>query len=378
MVNNSKLSAKLPVYIKMPVVSFVWILCSACVLDVADISFEGKGATTLLLNLIVSPVQAAEISYTEYQHWRLADIAPAPGENKTNAMKVELGKKLFFDPRLSGNGDMSCATCHDPDKGWADGLKTGKGHNGKTLARATPTIYNVGFNKILMWDGRASSLEEQALGPINNPDEMHSSTKQLIKTLQGIPGYVDEFKKVFWGLSISASTVKRSIAAFQRLVVANKSPFDRWLAGDESAMNDTEIRGFQVFVDTDKGNCARCHRAPNFTDDGFHNIGLKSFGDKKPDLGRHSVVPVAMTKGAFKTPPLRNIALTAPYFHDGSAKTLNEVITHYMSGGIEKSNLSPNMKVLKISREERKELMAFLKALTSDVDPDLSKFTLPQ
>ena len=320
---------------------------------------------------------AQELKPIDFQQWRLPDIAPSPSSNKLDEKKAELGKRLFFDPRLSGTGKMSCATCHDPAKGWSDGLPTARGHKGKILARATPTIVNVGFNKILMWDGREKSLEDQALGPIVNPEEMANSVDNVIRTLKGIPGYVDAFKEAYYGLPINASTISRSIAMYQRLVVANQSPFDRWLAGDTEAMTAEQLAGLKVFVDPNKGNCASCHRPPNFTDNGFHNIGLKSFGNKKPDLGRHRVVSVDMTKGAFKTPPLRNISLTSPYFHDGSAKSLNDVINHYMSGGVVKSNLSPNMKTLKINQAERKALLAFLNALTSHTDPTLAEFSLP-
>lgn len=331
----------------------------------------------LVLCIATSNAYSIDLDPKDFQQWRLPDLAPSPDSNKMDKRKAELGKKLFFDPRLSGDGKMSCATCHDPAKGWADGLATAKGHNGKTLARATPTIVNVGFNKIFMWDGREPSLESQALGPIVNPNEMANSLKKMVKTLKGIPGYVSEFKQAYYGLPISPLTVRKSIAMFQRQVVANQSKFDRWLAGDLKAMNDQELLGLFVFTDADKGNCARCHRPPNFTDNGFHNIGLRSFATKRPDLGRHNVLKVNLTRGAFKTPPLRNISETAPYFHDGSAKSLNDVIKHYMSGGIVKSNLSPNMKILKINKQERDALVAFLKSLTSEIDPTLREYSLP-
>jgi len=319
----------------------------------------------------------ADLKPINFQQWRLPELAPSPKLNQMDRKKAEIGKKLFFDPRLSGDGKMSCATCHDPEKGWADGLATAKGHDGKILARATPSIINVGFNDILMWDGRAKTLEDQALGPITNPEEMHNSVPQLIKTLKEIPGYVELFRQAYYGLPINSLTIKNSIAMYQRLVVAKNSKFDRWLAGDTAALNEQELLGLDVFTNEQKGNCARCHRPPNFTDNGFHNIGLKSFADAKPDLGRNNVIQVDITKGAFKTPTLRNVALTAPYFHDGSAKNLQEVIRHYMSGGIVKTNLSPNMKVLKINQEEREALLAFLNALTGTIDPQLSSYTLP-
>jgi cytochrome c peroxidase len=309
--------------------------------------------------------------------WILPETAPPPDNKSLDPKKVALGKMLFFEPRLSGNGTMSCATCHVPALGWTDGLPTGRGHNGMVLERATPTIINVGFNKILMWDGRAESLEEQATGPIVNPNEMHNSVENMVKTLKGIPGYVKAFNEAFYGLGVSESRYRTAIAQFQRMVVTNNSPFDRWIQGDAKAMTVQQARGFELFRDPGKGNCMVCHRPPNFTDNGFHNIGLPSFADKNADEGRHSQVKVDMTRGAFKTPTLRNVAQTAPYFHDGSAKTLNDVIEHYMTGGVVKTNLSPNMIKPNLTRQDKKDLIAFLEALTGKVDPALSQVDLP-
>ncbi len=310
--------------------------------------------------------------------WVLPETASGSDNKPLDPKKVALGKMLFFDPRLSGNGTMSCGTCHNPALGWSDGLPTGRGHEGMVLERATPTIINVGFNNIFMWDGRAKTLEEQATGPIVNPDEMHNTVENMINTLKGIPGYVAAFNDAFYGLGISVSRYRTAIAQFQRSVVANNSPFDRWIQGDAKAMTAQQVRGFELFRDPGKGNCMVCHRPPNFTDDGFHNIGLPSFGENNPDLGRHSQVAVDMTRGAFKTPPLRNIAQTAPYFHDGSAKNLDDVIEHYMTGGVVQSNLSPNMIKPNLSKQDKKDLIAFLEALTGEVDPALAEVKLPK
>lgn len=310
--------------------------------------------------------------------WVLPDTAPSPDDKPYDPQKVELGKMLFFDPRLSGNGKMSCATCHNPALGWSDGMATARGHEGKILPRATPTIINVGFNNIFMWDGREKSLEDQATGPIVNPNEMHNTVDNMIDTLKGIPGYVKAFNKAFYGLGINVARYRTAIAMYQRSIVANNSPFDKWIQGDAKAMNAQQVRGFEIFRDPGKGNCMVCHRPPNFTDDGFHNIGLPSFGKKHPDLGRNGQVQVDMTRGAFKTPPLRNIALTAPYFHDGSAKTLMEVVEHYVTGGVVQTNLSPNMIKPNLSAQDKKDLVAFLEALTGEIDPALTDVTLPE
>jgi len=171
---------------------------------------------------------------------------------------------------------------------------------------------------------------------------------------------------------------RTALAMYQREVVAHNSPFDRWIQGDAKAMTAQQVRGFEIFRDPGKGNCMVCHRPPNFTDNGFHNIGLPSFGRKNPDEGRFGQIAVDMSRGAFKTPPLRNVAQTAPYFHDGSAKTLMDVVNHYTTGGVVKTNLSPNMIKPNLSTQDKKDLVAFLQALTGEIDPALTKVTLPK
>lgn len=310
--------------------------------------------------------------------WILPETPPTPNDKPLDTKKVALGKMLFFDPRLSGNGKISCATCHNPALGWSDGLPTARGFDGQQLKRATPTIINVAYNSILMWDGREKSLESQAIAPIVNPEEMHNTVDNLVKTIKSIPGYVEAFNTAFYGLGVNETRIRTALASFQRTVVANNSPFDRWIDGDAKAMTAAQIRGFEIFTNPGKGNCAVCHRPPNFTDNGFHNIGLASFGNKNPDLGRHSQVPVDMTRGAFKTPPLRNIAQSAPYFHDGSAATLMEVVEHYARGGVDDSNLSPNLITPKLSQREKLDLVAFMEALTGELDPRLAQVELPR
>lgn len=314
-------------------------------------------------------ITAASIEAMDFvplSSWKL----PEPRHPKTNPYRkerVELGKKLFFDPLLSGNGKMSCATCHNPNAGWSDGLATARGHEGKVLARATPTIVNVAYNTILMWDGRAPNLEKQALGPVTNPDEMANTRRNLLKTLRAQPEYVAAFEKAYPGIGITRSTVERSLAMYQRTIVSRNSPFDRWVAGDEKAVSANVKRGYLLFVNPDKGNCAICHQPPSFTDNGFHNIGLASYGSKNPDQGRYKQRKVPVARGAFKTPQLRNISETAPYFHDGSARTLEDVVRHYAKGGVATSNLSPNMRIGKLTDQEIADLVAFLKSLTGRI-----------
>lgn len=297
------------------------------------------------------------------REWRLPKYAPYPKGNKPTKARIKLGKMLFFDPRLSGDGNMSCATCHNPALGWSDGLPTARGVKSMVLGRATPTIINTAYNKIQMWDGRKKSLEDQAMGPMEATVEMNMDTEKLFKWLNSNPGYRRAFKSAYPGQPINADTVSKAIASYERTVLSRNSRFDRWIRGDKRAMTRQEIQGFKLFVG--RAKCADCHSAPNFTDDGFHNVGLKSFGNSEPDMGRYAQRPLKLMKGAFKTPTLKDITRTGPYFHDGSAKTLEEVIEHYNRGGEVKDNLSPNMKKLDLCGQDKEDLLAFLKTLTS-------------
>jgi cytochrome c peroxidase len=313
-----------------------------------------------------------EAGHPSLQHWLLPTEVPTPNDNPLTAAKVELGKMLFFDPRLSGDKNMSCATCHSPLFGWSDGLATAKGFQSMVLGRASPTVINTAYNSIQMWDGRKKSLEDQAIGPMESNEEMNMNIPELMAFLN-TSDYADYFDKAFPGEAIDHNTLAKALASFERTVISNNSPFDAWVKGDESAMTAQQVRGFTLFVDPKKGNCEVCHSAPNFTDNGFHNIGLKSFGEENPDLGRYAHRPLGLMKGAFKTPTLRDVTYTAPYFHDGSAEDLHAVIKHYTAGGEVKDNLSPNLKTLTLTEQERKDIEAFLHALSSPAQ----EFVLP-
>lgn len=296
------------------------------------------------------------------KEWLLPPM-PHPADNQPNAARLDLGKKLYFDPRLSGDGNMSCATCHNPSLGWSDGLPTALGVKSMVLGRASPTIFNTGYNSIQMWDGRKKSLEDQAMGPMEATVEMNMDIERLFKWLNNNEGYKKLFAKAYPGEPIDANTLSKAMAAFERTAVSNNSPFDRWVKGDAKAMTSQQIEGFKLF--TGKAECSVCHSAPNFTDNGFHNIGLASWGHENPDMGRYAIRPVNAMKGAFKTPTVREAARTAPYFHDGSAKTLMDVVEHYTKGGEVKTNLSPSMKPLQLTQAEKQALVAFMQALSS-------------
>ena len=308
------------------------------------------------------------------QEWLMPESPPIPANNALTEERIELGKMLFFDARLSRDGNISCASCHSPLYGWSDGLPTGIGFRGEVLGRASPTVINTAYNALQMWDGRKRSLEDQAMGPMEATAEMNMDLDALYEFLSNNAEYAAAFERAYPGEAVSADTISRAIASFERTVISTESPFDAWIRGDASAMTAAQVRGFQVFLDPDKGNCAVCHSAPNFTDDGFHNIGLEQFGSENPDLGRFEQVPLALMRGAFKTPTLRDITLTAPYFHDGTAASLMEVVEHYERGGDVQTNLSPNMKALDLTQSEKEDLVAFLEALTSDH----SNFQLPR
>ncbi len=328
----------------------------------------GTAATvlTLLLSFSVTANEKKyvfEAGHPSLQEWLLPDEVPYPKGNKPNAARIDLGKKLFFDPRLSGDGNMSCATCHNPALGWSDGLPTAKGVKSKVLGRASPTIFNTAYNSIQMWDGRKKSLEDQAMGPMEATVEMNMNTRKLFKWLNSNKEYVKLFAKAYPGEKIGADTVSKALATYERTAISNNSNFDRWVKGDSKAMTPQQVQGFKLFVG--KAKCATCHSAPNFTDDGFHNLGLASWGDKNPDMGRYTQRPLRLMKGAFKTPTLREIRRTAPYFHDGSAKTLKDVVKHYVKGGVVKTNLSPNMAKISLNEKEIDAIVAFMNALSS-------------
>lgn len=339
-------------------------------------------STVFLIFLFATGVTAAEdkpvlkAGHPSLKEWILPD-APFPKDNAPNAARINLGRHLFFDPRLSGDGNMSCGTCHNPALGWSDGLATAKGVKSTILPRSSPTIINSAFNTIMMWDGRKKDLEEQAMGPMEAHAEMNMDTAKLFKWLNETLGYRKMFEAAYPGEAINAASLSMALAAFERTVIMNDSPFDRWLAGDAKAMTAQQVNGFDIFLDANKGNCAACHSPPNFTDNGFHNIGLASWGNPNPDMGRYAQKPVQRLKGAFKTPQLRGITLTAPYFHDGSAETLKDVIALYEKGGIVTTNIDPNIKQIKLSKKDKEDLLAFLHALTGTT-PAITIPVLPQ
>lgn len=326
----------------------------------------GLSQTTLLVQaetLLQTQPIVFKAGHASLQQFRLPVAPPYPSGNAPTPQRVALGKALFFDPRLSGTGSRSCATCHNPGLGWSDGQKTALGVRDQFLGRATPGLVNVAYNPVQLWDGRSKSLEDQVLMPIESRDEMNMDLNFLLQWIGNNQEYQSKFGKAYPGEAINPVTVAKAIASFERTLVSRNAPFDQWVAGNPKAMTQQQVAGFKLFAG--KAHCLSCHSGPNFTDNGFHNLGLASWGDKDPDMGRYVQKPVNAMKGAFKTPTLRDIASTAPYFHDGSAKNLLEVVEHYNSGGVVKTNLSPEIKPLNLDAEEKQALVAFMQALSS-------------
>lgn len=321
-------------------------------------------ASSVLFAACLTSIGASSaIAATDYSKFLRPAAIPQPDNNRMTSARVELGKMLFFEPRLSGSNWISCGTCHNPAMGWSDGLPTAIGHNMQVLERATPTILNTAYQPLQFWDGRARTLEKQALGPIEAAGEMNQNLDEVIEELAALQGYRDAFEKAYPGAGITKKTLAKAIASYERSIVSSDSNFDRWVKGESNAMSKTAQKGFEVFLG--KGRCVLCHGGFNFTDNGFHNLGLKG----STDPGRYGIRKVKILKGAFKTPTLRDVELTAPYMHNGMYKTLEEVIEHYNRGGDNKDNLDPNMQPLHLSDTEKSELVAFLKALTGEHVP---------
>lgn len=325
---------------------------------------------------------------------------PVPADNSLTKEKVDLGRRLFMDRRLSHNNTMSCAMCHVPEQGFTSNeLGAAIGAEGRSLRRNAPSLYNVAYQKTLFHDGRELHLEAQPWGPLLNKAEMAMpSVGYVVEKVRRLPEYRGLFQRAFGG-PVTAERIGYALAAYQRTLLSANSRFDRWYyGGDKSALNDQEQRGFMLFVG--KARCAACHligeKAALFTDHKFHNTGvgwersmyperasykvqlapgvtvevkgdlLRSFELPQPDVGRYEVTLNPKDRWAYKTPSLRNVAVTAPYMHDGSFATLEEVVEFYDRGGVDNEYKSPLLVPLHLSREEKADLVAFLKALTGD------------
>jgi cytochrome c peroxidase/tRNA A-37 threonylcarbamoyl transferase component Bud32 len=299
-----------------------------------------------------------------------------PDDNHLTVEKVELGKQLFFDKRLSADNTVACASCHEANNGWTDRRGQSIGIHGQKTSRNSPTVVNSGYLKKLFWDGRAQSLEHQALGPLFNPGELGVATEAALQQkLNAIPGYREQFRKIF-GTEATPLNVAKALAAFERTLVAGNAPYDRFEAGAADALSGAARRGKELFFN--KAHCSACHSGPLFTDFAFHNLGV-SIGAADPDLGRRNVHNLLGNRGAFRTPSLRDVARTAPYMHDGSLRTLEDVVDFYNQGGVRNPQLDEEIFALKLTDPEKQDLVIFLKeGLTSGDYPRIEPPQLPR
>jgi cytochrome c peroxidase len=299
---------------------------------------------------------------------------PIPEDNPPTMETIALGRRLYYDPILSSDGTVSCASCHGPDVGFADPRQFSVGVGGKKGGRQAPSVINAAYYTTQFWDGRAASLEEQAVGPMQNPVEMAHTIEGVTRALAQDKTYVAEFERAFGPGPVTIERAAKAIASFERTILSGNSPFDRYMyVGEQDALNASAKRGLQIFRDPKKANCAVCHTITEeyalFTDNKFHNLGVGANLDGTlQDKGRYEVSKQDADHGAFKTPTLRNIAQTAPYMHDGSLKTLKEVVDFYVGAGNSNSWRDKEIKELgHLTGQERQDLEAFLESLTGEL-----------
>jgi len=301
---------------------------------------------------------------------------PIPPDNPPTEETIALGRRLYYDPLLSVDGTISCASCHAPQFAFSDNRPVSQGVGGKPGTRHSPTVINSAYSSLQFWDGRAPSLEEQAKGPMANPVEMAHSLEGVVKRLQADPKYPELFKKAWGADEITIDMVVKSIASFERTVIAGDSPFDRFYYGhDSKALPSAAQRGLIIFISAKKGNCAVCHPIGKdyslFTDNKFHNLGIGAdTRGNLNDLGRFSETKNAADMGAFKTPSLRNLANRGPYMHDGTFPTVKDALAHYIGGGNWNPHLDKEIHSLDVlSFDERDDLLQFLDSLNGKL-PD--------
>lgn len=320
-----------------------------------------SAALALFLTALLS-VRASDQS-TEVKVPLGLPAIPWPKDNPYTPEKAELGRLLFFDPRLSADFSVTCASCHSPKFGFSDGAPVSTGIRGQKGTRSAPTVLNSGYILLQFWDGRSPTLEDQVKGPMANTIEMGTSHEIVVNRLQTIAGYRPYFNRAFGTDEINIDHVAKAIATFERTLLSGNSAYDRYKAGDKKAMTNSQIRGMDIFFK--KAKCDKCHEGSNFTDSKFHNLGVGTDASN-PDAGRFVVTNDPKDWGAFKTPTLREIAFTAPYMHDGSLKNLRQVVEFYDKGGLQNKNLDADVKRLKLSDRDKEDLVEFMRALSGE------------
>lgn len=287
-----------------------------------------------------------------------------PADNPLTKEKIELGRALFFDKRMSKDNTIACASCHMAKKGFADGMPVSTGIKGQKGGRSAPVSFNRVYSKVQFWDGRAATLEDQSIGPFTNPIEHgFANHDEMVAKMKKVPGYRKLFQEVFGG-EITIQDVGRAVASFQRTILSGNSAVDKYdIGGDQDALSDSAKRGLELF--RGKARCTRCHSGFNFTDEKFHNLGI-GWDDNKVDLGRYMETKNPEDIGAFKTPTLREIARTAPYMHDGRFKSLEEVVKFYNQGGVKNPHQDNTIIPLEMTDDEQQDLVAMLKSLNGE------------
>jgi cytochrome c peroxidase len=339
-------------------------LCSSLLLAVAACGDSKPDWETAVP---VAAIPDAPLGVADHVDWSVLEKTQGL---RVTPEKVRLGRLLFFDKRLSADGTISCATCHRPENAFSEPTPTSTGIKGQVGTRKAPPIVNAAFPlvPVYFWDGRAKTLQEQAKGPIENPIEMGNTLTHAAKTIAGIPGYQKAFRELYGEAApITADLIADAIAAFEATLFSGNSAWDRYQAGDDNAVSAEVIRGAKLFQE--KAECNQCHLGFNFTDSRFHNLGVgwQASSQTYRDEGRSKITGNPEDLGAFKTPSLRDVALHAPYMHDGSIATLEEVVEHYNKGGTPGAkNLSPKIRKLNLTPAEVKALVAFMEALTSE------------
>lgn len=328
----------------------------------------------LLLLTIASAAWSADGDYTLQVPKGLPKMK-VPKNNPLTEAKISLGKQLFFDDRLSRDDTISCASCHDPEKGWSNGEQFATGIRGQVGGRNAPTIINAGYQYYQFWDGRAQHVEGQALGPVQSPIEMDLTLDELETKLGKIEGYRTQFKAVFKS-EVTRDGIAKAIGAFERTILSGDAPYDRFKAGDEKALSESAQRGKKLFFN--KAHCSACHSGGNFSDGAFHNIGV-GMDKEKPDVGRYSVSKLLGDRGSFRTPTLREVAKSGPYMHDGSIKTLKEVVEYYNQGGVKNDQLDESIFPLNLTDQDVSDLVLFLtEGLSSAKYPMVKTPALPK
>ena len=328
------------------------------------LSFASRATLLALLLLPASlPPQSASTRSADFPVPLGLPPIPWPEDDPYSPARAELGKVLFFDGRLSANGVVSCAFCHEPAHAFAANTPLSKGVNGKSGVRHAPTLINRAWGKSQFWDGRAPTLESQIIVPVTNPDEMGMTPVQVVQRLRAIQGYAPLFAAAFGDDEITFERIAEAIATFERTIVSGNSPYDRYVAGDKSALTKQQKDGLDFF--NKKGECAECHSGPNFTTEKFANLGV-GMDVINPDRGREIITKKRGDLGRFKVPTLRDLAYRAPYMHDGSNKSLGEVLDLYAKGGLPNPHLDTRLTPFYMDEQTKQDLLAFLAALQGE------------